>query len=183
MNLWAPQGAANDSYARNPWRAPGWAPTADPCGMAGGMPAAGTGASVFAKVEVAQGFGAPTTLAQGMLGSATLKQGPPAANWTAGQTVEVSWGIRANHGGGYSYRLCKSEEASGTPLTEGCFQRTPLQFAGRSQIRYNNGSMGPLFNRTEVTVGTWCGARYGKLHSRIAIGSHAFFSSPLSSPP
>ena len=33
-------------------------------------------------------------------------------------TVQVGWGIIANHGGGYSYRLCKD----GQELTEECFQ-------------------------------------------------------------
>ena len=31
---------------------------------------------------------------------------------------QVGWGIIANHGGGYSYRLCKE----GEDLTEECFQ-------------------------------------------------------------
>ena len=65
------------------------------------MPHAGGGASVFATTVVSQGgWGAPTRLAQGMLGSRVLRKGPAAANWTAGETVEVAWGIRANHGGG-----------------------------------------------------------------------------------
>ena len=33
-------------------------------------------------------------------GSQVLKAGPPMANWTAGESVEVSWAIRYNHGGG-----------------------------------------------------------------------------------
>ena len=36
--------------------------------------------------------------------------------WTRGSKVEVAWGIHANHGGGYTYRLCKAKEAS-----EECF--------------------------------------------------------------
>ncbi len=39
--------------------------------------------------------------------------------WVAGSAVEVAWGIRYNHGGGYAYRLCPA----GEPLTEACFQR------------------------------------------------------------
>ena len=27
--------------------------------------------------------------------------------WTIGSSQEVAWGITANHGGGYLYRLCK----------------------------------------------------------------------------
>ena len=43
--------------------------------------------------------------------------------------VEVAWAIAANHGGGYQYRLCPTDE----PLTEACFQRTPLAFEGDVQ--------------------------------------------------
>ena len=67
-----------------------------------------------------------------------------------GQTVEVSWGITANHGGGYQYRIAPANES----LTEAAFQRTPLPFTGPSQIRYLDGSLGKLFNRTEVSEGT-----------------------------
>ena len=49
--------------------------------------------------------------------------------WTAGDTVEVAWGITANHGGGYSYRLCKLGPEGRQGLTEECFQAMPLQFA------------------------------------------------------
>merc|ERR1712002_981597 len=38
------------------------------------------------------------------------------------------WGIAANHGGGYSYRLCKLGEGGRAALTEECFQETPLKF-------------------------------------------------------
>jgi hypothetical protein len=49
--------------------------------------------------------------------------------WAAGSVQDVAWGINANHGGGYSYRLCKLSE-DGTKATEECFQKTPLQFVG-----------------------------------------------------
>merc|ERR1712025_548967 len=55
--------------------------------------------------------------------------------WTAGSTVEVSWGIAANHGGGYQYRLCPKSE----PLTEECFQRTPLPFKGMQSFKWAAG--------------------------------------------
>ena len=38
--------------------------------------------------------------AQGDLGSKVLKKGDATANYTAGSTVEMSWAIRYNHGGG-----------------------------------------------------------------------------------
>ena len=46
--------------------------------------------------------------------------------------VEASWSIYANHGGGYSYRLCKM--TPGGEPTEACFQRTPLPFATQTQV-------------------------------------------------
>lgn len=50
--------------------------------------------------------------------------------WDIGSTVKVSWGIAANHGGGYQYRLCPKREK----LTEECFQRMPLPFASDMQV-------------------------------------------------
>ena len=40
--------------------------------------------------------------------------------------AKVAWGIAANHGGGYQYRLCPASEDP----TEECFQKTPLEFVG-----------------------------------------------------
>merc|ERR1719393_1122187 len=57
----------------------------------------------------------------------------PLANrtrWVAGTWVEVAWGPRYNHGGGYQYRLCPASE----PLTEECFQRHPLEFDRTKQV-------------------------------------------------
>merc|ERR1719445_888303 len=52
--------------------------------------------------------------------------------WQAGKTAEVSWAFAANHGGGYSYRLCP-KPANNMDLTEECFQQTPLRFVGNRQ--------------------------------------------------
>jgi hypothetical protein len=41
----------------------------------------------------------------------------------AGGDLEVAWAINANHGGGYSYRLCPSSPTA----TEECFQKTILR--------------------------------------------------------
>ena len=51
-------------------------------------------------------------------------------NWKRGEAQEVAWSIRANHGGGYSYRLCKLPTEGRKGLTEECFQQTPLRFVG-----------------------------------------------------
>merc|ERR1711957_415751 len=127
---------------RVPWRYPGSAPVANPCGINGGGFAEGphgTGGVAF--------FGYP----QGWKGTEVtplLKK----TTWIAGSTVEVAWGITANHGGGYQYRLCKVKEATANnteEATEECFQRTPLEFVGDKQwIQFGDGM--DRSNRTEI---------------------------------
>ena len=46
---------------------------------------------------------------------------------------EVAWWVGANHGGGYSYRLCKLPEEGTEGLTEECFQDMTLRFVGNKQ--------------------------------------------------
>eukprot|EP00051_Salpingoeca_urceolata_P023828 m.410430 g.410430 ORF g.410430 m.410430 type:complete len:387 (+) comp20158_c7_seq8:1833-2993(+) len=130
MNIGAVEGSVNDSYRFNPWRAPGHAPVADACGLAGGrhpqdLPG---GDAVYFTTQFA-------TL--GDAGSVVLPPSPTSTIWHAGDSVEVAWGIRYNHGGGYQYRLCPATEN----LTESCFQKTPLDFDRTKQaLVWNNGT-------------------------------------------
>merc|ERR1711953_1425278 len=113
------KGFFEDVEQRNPWRFPGSAPVENPCGLNGGgyFPGpTGTGGEAFFGFK--QGW-------KGTEVSPLLKT----TTWIAGSTVEVAWGITANHGGGYSYRLCKIGPEGRQGLTEECFQSTPLQFA------------------------------------------------------
>jgi len=114
-----------DWSRKNPWRAPGYAPIIDPCGLAGGFDshgAAGNG-----------GF-PPQGVKQGASGS-KLPPVPHKMQWKAGATAEVAWSIFANHGGGYAYRLCPASQT----LTEACFQLHPLEFSGETQwIQYGS---------------------------------------------
>lgn len=73
---------------------------------------------------------------QGDLGSKVLPRNPTGVVWAAGSTVEAKWSIRANHGGGYQYRLCPAS----SPLTEECFQRSPIPFANRTWLEFRNAS-------------------------------------------
>ena len=117
-----------NSFHFSPWRSPGHAPVADACGLAGGTSRKhqGPGEAVFTPNGVAS---------QGDKGSEVLKQGPPVETWKRGTNVEVAWGIRFNHGGGYQYRLCPANET----LTEECFMRHPLEFdRTKQQLRWNN---------------------------------------------
>ena len=87
-------------------------------------------------------------------GSAQLKPTPRANRtiWKAGASVEVAWGIRYNHGGGYQYRLCPAHQ----PLTEECMQKTPLEFdrAAGTSLVWNNGTRYRIEN-VFVSQGTW----------------------------
>ena len=137
-----------DIYRHNPWRAPGNAPVGDPCGFAGGTP---WGADVSE-----EGVYINTSLAHhGMRGS-QLPELPTGVTWTLGSTAEVTWQLRFNHGGGYSYRLCPASE----PLTEECFQAHPLDFVRDEQaLVMKNSSLVPITG-VFVDQGTTPGMRW-----------------------
>jgi len=120
-------GSAEDWTRFNPWRAPGNAPVFDPCGRAGGAARPTPGHGEFTN----------TTYAKfGDLGS-KLPTYPTGTVWAAGSSVETMQSIRANHGGGYQYRLCPAN----SELTEACFQETPMAFADDSSLMLSNGTM------------------------------------------
>lgn len=110
----------------NPWRSPGRAPVANPCGVASGFISGWPGA------EVPYGF---TAFTNGT--DIPPLSGVPTPVYKAGEVIEVSWGIAANHGGGYQYRLCPADE----DITEECFQKMPIPFAtSQTKIYYTDGS-------------------------------------------
>ena len=112
-----------------PWRAPGAAPLFSPCGAAGGNPK-GCGEPDCGKYAGGFAYG---PLAE----KVDFKHDFYVTDWKLGDVVEVAWGITANHGGGYSYRLCKMPEEGKQGLTEECFQETPLNFVGdKSWVQY-----------------------------------------------
>lgn len=127
---------------RNPWRYPGSAPVASPCGLNGGAPYEGPeGEGGVAFFGYKQGH-------KGTEVAPLLKQ----TTWIAGSTVEVAWGITANHGGGYQYRLCRLKKKTmniTSQVTEECFQQNPLDFVGDKQwIQFGGGE--DVKNRTEI---------------------------------
>lgn len=113
-----------DATKNNPWRSPGYAPVFSPCGLAGG----GTNA------HEANGARAPPGVKQGLDGR-VMKEGPK-TQWPQGSEQDVGFSITANHGGGYTYRLCPKSDA----LTEDCFQNHILEFTNpeTSWIQYGN---------------------------------------------
>ena len=121
-----PAMSAQDIYRFNPWRAPGNAPVLGPCGAAGGGPH---------RVSTGAPFVDNALVRQGDLGT-TLPRNPTGVVWRKGSNVEVKLSVRANHGGGWSFRLCHAD----LPLTEACMQKRPLDFAQRTWLEFRNGS-------------------------------------------
>jgi len=126
FRTWDPyvQSQCGDFTKYNPWRAPGKAPVMDPCGIASGFANPGAYAEI------------PTGYRGGQKGSEVLPESPP-TYWKAGDVAQVGWGLSAQHGGGYSYRLCPK----GSQVTEECFQQNTLRFAHtNSTIHFDDGS-------------------------------------------
>ena len=111
-----------DLFARNPWRSPGAALIFSPCGIQGANPHGCGGATICP--------------GGGYAGGPDVRSLPwPDAvvtQWTAGAVEEAAWGIIANHGGGYAYRLCKIADEGPVDLsgvTEECFAANTLEWA------------------------------------------------------
>eukprot|EP00756_Hemistasia_phaeocysticola_P013678 Hpha_TRINITY_DN15295_c2_g4::TRINITY_DN15295_c2_g4_i2::g.68426::m.68426 len=140
-----------DIYQHNPWRAPGSAPVMDACGLAGGTFSRQSGAEAgdYTETKFAK-HGDVGTEVLGPIPGYT----PPV--YKVGGKAEVTWSIRNNHGGGYSYRLCPLPDDF-RELSEACFQANPLDFVEDEQaIVFPNGTTLPLqaHQRTFVTEGT-----------------------------
>lgn len=151
VNTGAECGSASDYFYYSPWRAPGYAPVIDSCGSAGGrLPGQGAGGFGAGYVNTAHSK-------VGDLGSKTLKRLPTNTSWAAGKTYEVAWAIQANHGGGYSYRLCPANET----LDEDCFNSYPLTMEGQSALRWGGvGGRTLHYDAVTVTEGTKSGVMW-----------------------
>lgn len=124
------------AYVHTPWRAPGFAPVYDPCGTAGGVPVG---------VDPGPANPPPTGVKQGLSYQDLPEMPGVKTQWLAGSVQDVAWGINANHGGGYAYRLCR--KAAGTKATEECFQQNHLEFVGdESWIQFGDDES----NRTAI---------------------------------
>lgn len=151
VNTAAECGSPDDYFYYSPWRAPGYAPVIDSCGTAGGRkPGQGVG-----------GFGAgyvnTTHVKVGDLGSKTLPPRPTGVEWAVGKEYEVAWTIQANHGGGYSYRLCPLTST----LDEDCFNKHPVPMVGQSALRWGGiGGRTLPFDPVTVTEGTKAGVMW-----------------------
>jgi len=119
----------------HPWRKPGSAPIEDPCGLAGGW---------YTPGQAGNGGEAPPGVPQGFHGT-HVKPLFKETVWVAGKTAEVGWGVYANHGGGYSYRLCPHGEEP----NEACFKKHQLTLLGDKQWLQFGAGM-DVNNRTEI---------------------------------
>lgn len=156
VNLAAKALSPQDIYRHNPWRAPGNAPTADACGLAGGTP--------WPQEVGEAGDYTTTKYAHHGMNGTLLKPMDTGVQWKIGGEAEVTWQVENNHGGGYSYRLCPF----GANLTEECFQSIPLDFVTDQQgIVFQNGSVLPIQGKF-VSQGTH---PVGSMWSRIPIPS------------
>jgi len=142
-----------DIYKEMPWRSPGTAPVFSPCGVAGGNPdGCPSGSMNNGEYQDCPGGGF------GFGPSAEDVEFPRAVttDWVRGQRAEVGWGIIANHGGGYSYRLCKVPEEGMSAITEECFQQGHLDFAGDMQwVQYGPGGEKVEFMANRTREGTY----------------------------
>ena len=154
VNTRAACGTKDDYFFYSPWRAPGFAPVIDSCGVAGGRFAGQGKGPNGAQYE-------NTTHAKlGDRGSKTLAPLETGVVWAAGGTYEVAWTLQANHGGGYSYRLCPLGAAA---LDEECFNRWPLEMVGRSALRWGGeGGRTLHFDAVTVREGTKAGVTWRK---------------------
>jgi len=101
-----------------PWRAAGSSVPASPCGIH--------------DPDKADGKQKPKTPI-GALGTV----------WHRGQTVSVGHSIAANHGGGYSWRLCPDSvfETASPTEAEDCFREHPLEFSDdKHLVKWSNGT-------------------------------------------
>ena len=121
----------HDVYATSPWRAPGKAPVlGSGCGVGGGN-----------QMPMLNG-GECTECPQGFDGKLLPPVGSPEV-WTRGGTAEVAWAIAANHGGGYSYRLCPADPVDA--INEACFQSNHGNLISRGTVRKFSLEMGREF--------------------------------------
>lgn len=144
-----------DVWVARPWRSPGAAHIDSPCGVFGGnfhgCPGVGKNPAFYPFGDCPGGGSS-----YGPKGETLNFPDLAETAWAPGSEVEVGWSVSANHGGGYSYRLCKLPEGGKPALTEACFQGTPLEFVGNtSWIQYANDTKSrKAFTAVRTTAGT-----------------------------
>merc|ERR1712183_1160095 len=151
---------------RNPWAAPGQAPSlGGGCGVFGGNPW-GCPANKDTRPAGSR-CGQDEPIGRGMRGTssfgtdARLFDFPQmiTTEWQIGSTQDVAWASSGGHKGGYTYRLCKMPRKGRTAITEECFTKNVLEFATNFTMikALNNAGEGTWekFEQTDLREGTF----------------------------
>jgi hypothetical protein len=158
-------------FAATPASAPGRSQVSSPCGLMGGtlegtmnaikrLQSEGYDFSNLNEAEARRkGYGRDSR-------SSDFKD-VLSTKWVQGSLVEVGFGINANHGGVYSYRLCRRSDNL-LDLTEECFQAGILPFHG-SQQWYQFGANSS--HRRPLTAQRWKDPSSGAQWTRLPIPS------------
>merc|ERR1712032_1117586 len=151
---------------RNPWAAPGQAPSlGGGCGVFGGNP----WGCPAGKDDRPAGSrcGQDEPIGRGMRGTssfgtdARLFDFPQmiTTEWQIGSIQEVVWTSTGSHRGGYTYRLCKMPEGGRTAITEECFTKNVLEFATSftmiKGMNKNGKGRWEKFEQTDLSEGTY----------------------------
>merc|ERR1711920_384939 len=151
---------------RNPWAAPGQAPSlGGGCGVFGGNP----WGCPAGKDDRPAGSrcGQDEPIGRGMRGTssfgtdARLFDFPQmiTTEWQIGRIQDVVWTSTGSHRGGYTYRLCKMPEGGRTAITEECFTKNVLEFATSftmiKGMNKNGKGKWEKFEQTDLSEGTY----------------------------
>merc|ERR1711936_902865 len=151
---------------RNPWAAPGQAPSlGGGCGVFGGNP----WGCPAGKDDRPAGSrcGQDEPIGRGMRGTssfgtdARLFDFPQmiTTEWQIGSIQDVVWTSTGSHRGGYTYRLCKVPEGGRTAITEECFTKNVLEFATSftmiKGMNKNGKGKWEKFEQTDLSEGTY----------------------------
>merc|ERR1712088_220013 len=151
---------------RNPWAAPGQAPSlGGGCGVFGGNPWGCPAGKDDRPKGSACGQDKP--IGRGMRGTSSL--GTDArlfdfpqmitTEWQIGSIQDVVWTSTGSHRGGYTYRLCKMPEGGRTAITEECFTKNVLEFATSftmiKTMNKNGKGKWEKFEQTDLSEGTY----------------------------
>merc|ERR1712115_440136 len=153
---------------KNPWAAPGQAPSlGGGCGVFGGNPwgcpkdkdKRPPGSACGQKKEDG-GRGGRGTSSFGT--DARLFDFPQmiTTEWQVGSVQDVAWSSRGGHWGGYTYRLCKvpSLKRGKAAITEECFTNNVLKFATNftmTRALNNTDEAWVKFNQRDLKEGTY----------------------------
>merc|ERR1711990_1365970 len=151
---------------RNPWAAPGQAPSlGGGCGVFGGNPL-GCPAGKDNRPPGSQ-CGQDEPIGRGKRGTssfgtdARLFDFPQmiTTEWQVGSTQDVVWSSKGGHYGGYTYRLCKMPIGGRTAITEECFTKNVLEFATSftmiKAMNKNGKGEWEKFEQTDLSEGTY----------------------------